>query len=368
MRKEEKERDKNCSTITELGNTLSSKQSSHMSSRFTTTAVREEDFAEVSSLDKQQCSLLQSVQPEKNMDDNFSSSEFVADAKEISDAHERNHSKSTVPSVPKQNNISNLEDATQTTATKLLTLIDNQGHKKTVPINLSLAQDYPRSALEILQQRRHSSMLPRLRDDFSLDPSLKSIRRHSLSPITSAFEHPSMHLSRVPIFSPESFRRPSFMPTRRRFHSIAPVEKAQAKPPTILVYTGDNNELFNGIASSLSTMISSDTYTIFHLSKEALRDHPWISNETACLLIADTKTLDDKSWARLQHYFNNSGKMIFICQNSLLASLSSCETSRKSVKMLKMAFGERHTSALGKDFETFLKKTLKMIAKHKKVQ
>lgn len=59
--------------------------------------------------------------------------------------------------------------------------------------------------------------------------------------------------------------------------------------------------------------------------------------------------------------------MLFVCQNSLLASLSSCGSSRKSAKMLKVAFGERQSNTLGKDFENFLKKTLKMISKHKKV-
>lgn len=226
-------------------------------------------------------------------------------------------------------------------------------------------KDRSLATLEIFHRRRHSSMLPRMNTDFTFDDSLKSIRRRSLSPM--AFQQSTDPLHRVSTFSAESFRRQSVTPTRRRFHSIAPTDKAQAKPPTILVYTGDNDELFNQIASSLSTMVSTDTYAIFHLSHEALCEHPWINRETACLLIADTKTLDDKSWTRLQDYFNNSGKMLFVCQNSLLASLSSCGSSRKSAKMLKVAFGERQSNTLGKDFENFLKKTLKMISKHKKV-
>ncbi|VDM42461.1 unnamed protein product [Toxocara canis] len=194
---------------------------------------------------------------------------------------------------------------------------------------------------------------------------LYGIRRRSLSPM--AFQQSTVSLNKSSMFSAESFRRQSVTPTRRRFHSVESTDKAYAKPPTILVYTGDNDELFDQIAASLSMMLSSDTYAVFHLSQEALREHPWINREAACLLIADTKTLDDKSWTRLQHYFNSSGKMLFVCQNSLLSSLSSCSSSRKSAKMLKMAFGERQSSTLGKDFETFLKKTLKMIAKHKRV-
>lgn len=59
--------------------------------------------------------------------------------------------------------------------------------------------------------------------------------------------------------------------------------------------------------------------------------------------------------------------MLFLCQNNLLASLCACDTSKKSAKLLKMAFGERQSKELGKDFENFLKKTLRAVRKGKKV-
>lgn len=54
--------------------------------------------------------------------------------------------------------------------------------------------------------------------------------------------------------------------------------------------------------------------------------------------------------------------MMFVCQNSLLASLTDCETTKKRTNMLKMAFGDRQvTAALGKDFEQFLKRVCKQL-------
>ncbi|VDK47881.1 unnamed protein product [Gongylonema pulchrum] len=73
----------------------------------------------------------------------------------------------------------------------------------------------------------------------------------------------------------------------------------------ILVFTGDNVELFSRVAGALTSMILPDTYTVFHLSYEALCTQPWIGRDVACLIIADTAHLDDKCWNRLQHYFNN---------------------------------------------------------------
>ncbi|VDN18927.1 unnamed protein product [Gongylonema pulchrum] len=59
------------------------------------------------------------------------------------------------------------------------------------------------------------------------------------------------------------------------------------------------------VAGALTSMILPDTYTVFHLSYEALCTQPWIGRDVACLIIADTAHLDDKCWNRLQHYFNN---------------------------------------------------------------
>uniref|UniRef100_A0A158R4T8 BPL/LPL catalytic domain-containing protein n=1 Tax=Syphacia muris TaxID=451379 RepID=A0A158R4T8_9BILA len=173
-------------------------------------------------------------------------------------------------------------------------------------------------------------------------------------------------LNNTSLFYSESFHK-SPSSSHSRFYSIPPSEKAHTKPPTILVYTGDNSKLFEQIFETLSSMLPSDTYTIFHLSREALRLHPWISRETACLMLTDTESLDDEAWRKLHQYFDHSGKMLFICQNDLLATFSNGKFSRKSSKILKLAFGEKQSIALGKDLEDFLKKAFRMVAKHKEL-
>ncbi|VDM08988.1 unnamed protein product [Wuchereria bancrofti] len=160
-------------------------------------------------------------------------------------------------------------------------------------------------------------------------------------------------------------------------HATRDGGKILTKPLMILVFTGNNDDLFNRILETLNTMIPSDTHTVYHLSYEAFCKHPWIGQSTACLIVADTSHLDDKCWIRLQQYFScddeianfcfQSGKILFLCQNKLLASLSACDNSKKTAKLLKMAFGERQSKKLGKDFEHFLKKTLKTLHKEKKV-
>lgn len=63
-----------------------------------------------------------------------------------------------------------------------------------------------------------------------------------------------------------------------------------------------------------------------------------------------------------------SGKILFVCQNSLLANLTSCDSVKKQAHVLKNAFGNKSASAaLGKDFEQFLKKSLKTLSKSKHV-
>uniref|UniRef100_A0A158PAA7 Dynein light intermediate chain n=1 Tax=Angiostrongylus cantonensis TaxID=6313 RepID=A0A158PAA7_ANGCA len=150
----------------------------------------------------------------------------------------------------------------------------------------------------------------------------------------------------------------------------------------ILVYTGGQDGLYARIRDSLSRLIPADRYTVFHLSPEAMKKQPWMEPSTACLVVADTSELDDQSWANMQLYFNQAGKIIFVCQNQLLASLTHCDSSKKqacfffllfffflllcffSANMIRMAFGSRDSISMGKDFEHFLKKSLKTLSKH----
>uniref|UniRef100_A0A183FEI4 BPL/LPL catalytic domain-containing protein n=1 Tax=Heligmosomoides polygyrus TaxID=6339 RepID=A0A183FEI4_HELPZ len=139
------------------------------------------------------------------------------------------------------------------------------------------------------------------------------------------------------------------------------------RPDSILVYTGGHDDLYARIRSSLSRLVPSDRYTVFHLSPEAMKKQPWVEPTTACLIIADTSELDDRSWANMQLYFNQAGKIIFVCQNRLLASLTTCGSTKKQADMIRMAFGSRDSISMGKDFEHFLKKSLKTLSKQGQV-
>ncbi|WKX97585.1 hypothetical protein Q1695_013333 [Nippostrongylus brasiliensis] len=140
-----------------------------------------------------------------------------------------------------------------------------------------------------------------------------------------------------------------------------------SKPPSILVYTGGHDELYSRIRNSLSRLIPADRYTVFHLSAEAMKKQPWIEPTTACLIVADMSELDDHAWANVQHYFNQAGKIIFVCQNRLLASLTTCESSKMQADMIRMVFGSRDSIPMGKDFEHFLKESLKTLSTHGQV-
>ncbi|KJH43369.1 putative biotin--[acetyl-CoA-carboxylase] ligase [Dictyocaulus viviparus] len=154
----------------------------------------------------------------------------------------------------------------------------------------------------------------------------------------------------------------SYTPTRK-FHTCDRSLRAMCKPPSILVYTGGNDELYTRIRTLLSRLISCDRYTVFHLSPEAIKKQPWIEPTTACLVVADTLELDNQSWTNMQLYFNQAGKIIFVCQNRLLTSLTNCESSKKQSDMIRMAFGSQSSLSMGKDFEHFLKKSLKTLSK-----
>lgn len=137
----------------------------------------------------------------------------------------------------------------------------------------------------------------------------------------------------------------------------------------MLVYTGDREELFQRILAAVRAIVPPDVYTVSHLSSRAFRTHPWPEEAPVCLLIADTHLLDDSCWARLQAYFVQAGKILFVCQNSLCASLSEADSAKKQTHILKSAFGKKAAAsgALGKDFEQFMKRAVKRLAKEKEV-
>ncbi|KAK0394717.1 hypothetical protein QR680_000895 [Steinernema hermaphroditum] len=135
----------------------------------------------------------------------------------------------------------------------------------------------------------------------------------------------------------------------------------------LLVYTGDNEKLFELILKQMTSIISLSQYNVEHVLAETLRSSQWVSRKTACLLMASTEGLDDSAWLRLQDYFSHCGKIIFVCQNNLLAGLSSCQSLKKQTNLLKLAFGKRQSKSLGKDFENFLKRAVKVLSKSKEI-
>ncbi|KAF8362138.1 bpl-1 [Pristionchus pacificus] len=226
------------------------------------------------------------------------------------------------------------------------------------------------TTIELLQRRRHSTMMYNLEDAlYNHDGS----RRRSLSPMALSASLQNAAFGGGSSSSIASgatdILRGSLFDTRRRsqsrrLHSASREKgKPKMKPPCVLVYTAGVSSTYDRIHSVLSSLLPSSVYTVFNISPEAIRKHHWIDPSSACLILADTHELDDAAWKQLQEYFNKSGKMIFVCQNSLLASISSCESVKKQVTLLRMAFGEKASGSMSKDLEGFLKKTLKALAK-----
>ncbi|KAI6205134.1 hypothetical protein M3Y94_00758200 [Aphelenchoides besseyi] len=231
----------------------------------------------------------------------------------------------------------------------------------------------------------HSNACPP--KDFELQ--IGSTRRRSLSPLSLSLLANYGSKEAIDSISPQNFgsistdaifqRNRANVAPKRRFHNMPNGEttadeqngvhvedKPRAKPPTVLIYTGDQPDLFQRIATSLQDILPHDVYSVSHLSTRSLRHHPWVDENTACLLIADTKPLDDQAWTKLQSYFVHAGKILFVCQNSLFASLTNCDSVKKQMGVLKSAFGRKAAAGtLGKDFESFMKKALKTLDKCK---
>ncbi|GMT12965.1 hypothetical protein PFISCL1PPCAC_4262 [Pristionchus fissidentatus] len=234
------------------------------------------------------------------------------------------------------------------------------------------------TTIELLQRRRHSTMMYNL-EDALYNPD--GGRRRSLSPmaLSASLQNASFFggSTSSSIASGADILRGSLFDSRRRsqsrrLHSASRAHerggrKPAMKPPTVLVYTAGAVPTYNRIHEALVALLPPAVYTIFNISPDAIRKPHWIDPSSACLILADTHELDDVAWKQLQEYFNKSGKIIFVCQNSLLASISSCESVKKQASLLRIAFGEKASGSMSKDLEGFLKKTLKTLAKHGEV-
>ncbi|ETN74272.1 biotin--[acetyl-CoA-carboxylase] ligase [Necator americanus] len=130
----------------------------------------------------------------------------------------------------------------------------------------------------------------------------------------------------------------------------------------ILVYTGGQTDLYKRIRSSLSNLIPADRYTVFHISADTMKKQPWMEPNTACLIVADTSQLDDQLCTIIQTYLSQSGKVMLLCQKRLLADLSCCESFKKQAGMIRMVFEPQDFNSTAKDFELFLRNSLKTLS------
>ncbi|CAI5440865.1 unnamed protein product [Caenorhabditis angaria] len=144
--------------------------------------------------------------------------------------------------------------------------------------------------------------------------------------------------------------------------------KSMAKPDSVLVYTAGNAELYQEIRQKLSQFLAPDEITVFNVTIEAIRKQPWNEKSTICVILASTNELDDEAWQRIQDYFNCNGKIIFVCQNQLLASITHSTSNSSKQDLFRFAFDTK-TSKLkenNKDFAKFLEKNLKSLKKQPK--
>uniref|UniRef100_A0AC35U732 BPL/LPL catalytic domain-containing protein n=1 Tax=Rhabditophanes sp. KR3021 TaxID=114890 RepID=A0AC35U732_9BILA len=143
---------------------------------------------------------------------------------------------------------------------------------------------------------------------------------------------------------------PKFEPKR-----IKP--RTNTKPPQIAVYAGDDAILYGKVKETVCSILPRSTYTIYHLTNDEMKSDHWIDKSTCCVLICDTNTLDANCWTKLQLYFTQTGKVIFLCQNSILDNFKNCKSWSGKEKWTKRLLGKKGLSrSINKEFDSFLKK------------
>ncbi|CAI2344846.1 unnamed protein product [Caenorhabditis sp. 36 PRJEB53466] len=205
-------------------------------------------------------------------------------------------------------------------------------------------------------QRRFSAFAQHSDRGRSVSPSFEHYQNRSLRGFTSA-ANPNRGSSRN-----SSVRQ---VPLLQFLTSRTSSTKAMSKPNSVLVYTGGDTELYTDIRTRLTSLLPPDEITVFNVSIEALQKQPWIEKSTICVILASTNELDDSAWEKIQSYFNQNGKIIFVCQNKLLSSVAGCDSSKENASILRFAFGNQSSKLkeTNKDFVKFLEKNMKKIPK-----
>ncbi|CCD66051.1 BPL/LPL catalytic domain-containing protein [Caenorhabditis elegans] len=208
----------------------------------------------------------------------------------------------------------------------------------------------------VISNARHIALLFTGDRGRSVSPSFEYYQNRSLRGFTSA-ANPHRVATRnstvrqVPLYQFLTSRSSSF--------------KAMCKPNSVLVYTGGNDSLYSDIRHRLSFLLPPDEITVFNVSIQALKKQPWAEKSTVCVILASTNDLDDEAWEKIQAYFNQNGKIIFVCQNKLLASITGCDSSKANASILRFAFGSQNNKLkdTNKEFVKFLEKNMKKLPK-----
>lgn len=85
-----------------------------------------------------------------------------------------------------------------------------------------------------------------------------------------------------------------------------------AKPPNILVYTGDScPKLFKEIYNNLQKCLRDDRYTIYHLLESEINEQPWMENSV--LLIISGDMIKNNTAKAFETFLKDFGNILLIC-------------------------------------------------------
>lgn len=192
--------------------------------------------------------------------------------------------------------------------------------------------------------------------------------------------------SSVPVLCQNGSIESHYDPKIRRMSSIRRLsvrglkEPVFSKPPNVLVYCGrdetKSEKTFQVLKSCLNRILDTRSqYVVYKLEHEKflLDCSAWRQNVT-CLILADLSDLGEKHWDKLFDFFRSNGKLVFFCENRLVANLKQCDTPKQRYGLLKKAFdasmrnslfsgflSSNHSNPFERDFDKFLKKVSKMI-------
>uniref|UniRef100_A0A0N4Z5Y4 BPL/LPL catalytic domain-containing protein n=1 Tax=Parastrongyloides trichosuri TaxID=131310 RepID=A0A0N4Z5Y4_PARTI len=82
------------------------------------------------------------------------------------------------------------------------------------------------------------------------------------------------------------------------------------KPPSILIYTKDDETKYKKLHDTLVNVLPDDTYTIFYLDTNVLKSTTWIESSTACLILSGIEELESECIETIRKYVEGGGKIM----------------------------------------------------------